>query len=247
MVTTAKKKSTQQHARGNGHANEATWNRHAPDAVPLSAWKMMAATCDHFVLYNVSWDFYRRFDDEIGERPWRLNFDGQNLEVMNLSRAHERPKGLLGRLIETLTLELDIPLASGGSLTVRREDVQRGLEPDECYWIASADQVEGDHELDFTKDPPPDLVIEVEKSRTILDRIGIYAKLGVPEIWRCDGKSVSVWLLRNGKYVESPRSLSFPFLPVEQLAQFLVLSKGHTENGQVRSFIKWVRKQRFKH
>ena len=206
----------------------------------------MAASCDHFVLYDVSWDFYRHFCDEIGERPWRLNFDGRNLEVMNLSRAHERPKGLLGRLIETLTLELDIPMASGGSLTVRRGDVEQGLEPDECYWIANADNVEGDHELDFTKDPPPDLVVEVEKSHTILDRIGIYAKLGVPEIWRCDGKSVSVWLLRMANTRKVRRSLSFPFLPVGQLAQFLVLSKGSTENGQVRSFIKWVRKQRFK-
>jgi Uma2 family endonuclease len=227
-------------SRGIGRANGAS-----PDWVQ-GLYERMERHCDHLVLYGVDWNVYEQVLKESGERRLRLNYDGENLEIMNVSLLHERPKSLLGRLIETLTLELDMPIVSGGSVTCHREDVSRGLEPDECYWIANASKMLGDRDLELPKDPPPDLAIEVEKSRTVLNRKAIYAKLGVPELWRCNGKDIKILLLRGGEYVEGDKSLSFPFLPVDQLAQFMVLDRKHDENGQVRAFLKWVRKQKFK-
>ena len=139
---------------------------------------------DRVVLYNVSWETYATLRKNLGESPIRLTFDGNNLEIMSPSRWHERAKTLLGRMVEALTLELNIPVSSGGSMTFQRADLERGLEPDECYWIANETVVREKLELDLTTDPPPDLAIEVDISPSRLDRPRIYAKLQVPEIWR---------------------------------------------------------------
>src|SRR5260370_40878021 len=89
---------------------------------------------------------------------------------MSPSRAHEHLKMVLASLITLLTVELKIPLSNGGSMTFRRADLKRGLEPDACYWIAHESDVRGRNELDLTTDPPPDLAIEIDISRSRLDR-----------------------------------------------------------------------------
>src|SRR5436190_459799 len=88
-----------------------------------------------FLLSGIDWSSYVGFGELLGERHVRLTYDRGSLELMTLSPKHEHGKRLLGRLVETLTEELDIGIASYGSMTFRREDLERGLEPDECYWI----------------------------------------------------------------------------------------------------------------
>ena len=107
---------------------------------------------------------------------------------MTTSPIHEIYKHLLGRMVDTIGEELDIPMFGQGSTTFNREDVDRGLEPDECYYIANAGRVADRSQLNLETDPPPDLAIEIEITRNVLDRLGIYAALGVPEVWRFDGE-----------------------------------------------------------
>jgi Uma2 family endonuclease len=85
------------------------------------------------LLYNFSWDEYDTLLRVLGDRPIRITYDRGNIELMSPSRVHERYKGLFGRLIEALTEELNRPCESAGSMTFRREDLERGLEPDECF------------------------------------------------------------------------------------------------------------------
>ena len=96
---------------------------------------------------------------------------------------------------------------------------------------------------DFDVDPPPDLAIEVEITNSILNKLEIYARLGVPELWRFDGEILSVWLLQaDGSYAESARSAAFPFLPMDEVSRFLLdpdMSDEETRWG--RSFRAWVR------
>lgn len=200
-----------------------------------------------FVLWDVGWDVYEMMLREIGDRPIRLTYDGANLELISPSRWHEIVKSLLGRFVEALTLELDIPLASGGAMTFKRKDLLRGIEPDECYWIASESKVRGKRELNFRKDPPPDLAIEVDMSRSALDRPGIYARLKVPELWRFDGQTLDVLILQpGGEYELSETSRPFPFLPVRELTRFLPLDATRSETDCVRQFVQWVRNQKFR-
>ncbi|WP_324633772.1 Uma2 family endonuclease, partial [Phormidium sp. CCY1219] len=92
-------------------------------------------------------------------------------------------------------------------------------------------------------DPPPDLVIEIDVTSSSIDREGIYAAMGVPEIWRCDRGAVQFLQLQEGEYVPVERSLAFPILPVAQVAQFLAQSQTVGETTLLRSFRAWVREQ----
>src|SRR5207248_8848460 len=145
----------------------------------------------------------------------QLTYDEGRLEIMTLSPQHEILKKFIGRLIEQLTLELDIPIKSLGSTTIARKDLERGLEPDECYYIGRERLVRGRMKISFRKDPPPDLAVEVDVSRSSVSRQRVYAALGVPEMWRYDGELHVLHLQANGEYVERERSLSFPFLPID--------------------------------
>lgn len=195
-----------------------------------------------FLLYGVDWHTYETLLNALGDRRIRLTYDRGNLELMTLSFRHERFGYLLGRMIETLTLELDLPVLGGGSTTFRREDLDRGLEPDECYYLANQPQVRWKEEIDLTVDPPPDLAIEVDITRSCLDRIGIYAALGVPELWRFDGEFLQVYGLQgDGTYAIQTRSLSFPFLPMADIVRFLIEGPKTDETPWIRSFRDWVR------
>src|SRR5207302_2108545 len=106
----------------------------------------------------------------------------------------------LGRLVCVLTEELGLPLQSGGSVTIRRRRNRKGLEPDECFWIANAHCMAGHRRLDLRVDPPPDLAIEGDATRSSLDRMKIYANLGVPEVWRLRDGSLAFYRLSSGVY-----------------------------------------------
>src|SRR5262249_21363477 len=160
-------------------------------------------------------------------RPTRLTFDGENLEFMSPSGTHEWYGNLIGRMLEAIGFEFGIAICGGGSTTFRRRDLKRGLEPDECYWIQSERAVRGKRELDLSVDPPPDLAIEVEVSHSALDRLAIYARLRVPEIWRFDGDCIHIHLLQSdGSYAEGDQSRCLPWLAVREIAQFLSAEEG---------------------
>src|SRR5262245_34018310 len=123
------------------------------------------------VLHGVSWQPYVRvlhaFDED---RHLRITYDRGALEIMTLSPEHERSKHLIGLLIVLLAMELRMAIAGFGSMTFKRRKKLRGLEPDECYWIQHEAQMRGKRVYDPKKDPPPDLVLEVEVSRSEIGR-----------------------------------------------------------------------------
>lgn len=202
-------------------------------------------TAGHIVLYNVPWSTYETLLRDLDSRGTKLTYYRGTLEIMSPPMKHERLKRLFGRMIETLTLELDIPVLSGGSTTFRQELEEHGLEPDECYWIRNEPKIRGREEIDLDRDPPPDLVVEIEITSYVLNRLKIYAEQGVPEIWRYDGTELRVLrLTENGEYEETDDSHAFPFLPVAQLPVFLSRRNEVDETSWIRSFRDWVRELR---
>lgn len=200
-------------------------------------------TEQHLLLSDVAWEKYDRLLHELEGRHLRFNFDQGQLEIMTVSPEHERIKKLLARLLEALTEELDVPVVSLGNTTFRREDAARGLEPDECWHIRHEEQMRDKNAIDLFVDPPPDLVIEVEISRSVLDRLDIYAALGVPEVWRYDGEEFRVEVLdSSGRYTESTVSPTFPKVPLSGIVEHLCLRGRMDETRLVKSFRAWVRK-----
>jgi Uma2 family endonuclease len=191
----------------------------------------------------VPWEAYVGIGELLRDHPIRMTYDRGRLEIMTLSREHERMKKLLARLFEAMTEELNVPVEGGGSTTFQREDLERGLEPDECYWIEHEAQMRVKDDYDPDTDPPPDLALEVEFSRGI-NRINIYAALGIPEIWRCARGAVEILILQeDGRYQPSETSRSFPQVPVAELSRFLGQRNTLSVNDILREFREWVRSQ----
>ncbi len=199
------------------------------------------------VFDSADWAMYEGFLKALDNRPVRVTYDRGHLEIMTLSFPHEKSSNLLGRLVEVLTEELNIPLQSAGSTTLKREDLDKGVEADQSYYLENEPMIRDKEEIDLTVDPPPDLALEIDITRSSLNRMGIYAALRVPEVWRYDGEKLTVYRLdRKGKYRVVDRSVHFPFLPLSEITRFLNLRSQLGETGVVRAFRKWVQEQQAK-
>lgn len=209
----------------------------APTAVTTPA-----TAIERVLLHDVAWSTYEALLADLGDHGgMRLTYDRGTLEIMSPSNEHERAKRLLGRLVEALTESLGIPVRSGGSTTLRSELRARGLEPDECYWLANEAALRGKRELDLAVDPPPDLVIEVEVSRSAVDRLPIYAALRVPEVWCfAAGRVTTHRLDDSGEYARASRSAALPFLDPAVLGRWVERAYDTDETTWIRQFRAWV-------
>jgi Uma2 family endonuclease len=194
------------------------------------------------VLSNVSWATFEALVAEADQHGTRFAYDRGILEIMSPSKEHEWYHRLLGRLVEAFTLERNIPIQSTGATTLKAQLKDRGLEPDESYYITNESLVRGCDDLDLTRDPPPDLAIEVEISSSAIDKLAIYGDLGVSEVWFYDGESLRMCVLQSdGTYATSTRSSQLPQLTTEVLEGFLARRHESDETTWVRSFHQWVR------
>ena len=200
-------------------------------------------------LDGVSWAFYQSMLSESRESHVRLTFDQGRLEIMSPLPIHEQVKKVLARIIETIGDETEVLVEGFGSTTFDREDLQKGLEPDECYYIANAPAVIGKTEFDWTIDPPPDLAIEIDISRPDVARQPIYAALGVAEIWKYGGATVvslhriaSDRLSSEARYIASEKSLAFPKLSMGEVNRFLQIGLTQGQQAAAKVVREWCRK-----
>jgi Uma2 family endonuclease len=197
------------------------------------------------ILRGISWETYCRIVAEHGEKAGtRFTFDKGLLEIMVLSHRHERTNRTLAALVEVLAEEAKLDLERSGSTTFRREDLEKGFEPDSCFYLEDAERIRGQDEINLAKDPPPDLIIEVDITHESLDRLPIFAAVGVPEVWRSDGVSVAIFRLEGGSYVSAPHSAAIAAVSSEALTRFLADSRTMTSTAWLRSVRDWVRSQR---
>jgi Uma2 family endonuclease len=197
------------------------------------------------VLEPISWSLYQQILSELGDACGkRLAYDSGRLEIMSPSDSHEDVKKLIARVIEAYADAMDIDIQGVGSWTMKRDAVQKGVEPDECYYVQSFPKIADRKKLDLTIDPPPDLAVEVEIAWSSLPKQPIYAALGVPEIWRFDGKQVAI-LLRgaDGGYAESQRGHCFPDLPLEEVNRFVQIGLTSRQPAAVRALREWLKQR----
>ncbi len=200
------------------------------------------------VLRGVSFATYRTLRGELdraGDRS-RLTFDRGALEIMVLSyeHEHEHEQGgyLLGRLIEAVAAGLRIPIAGAKSTTFSREDLDRGIEADESYYIANEARVRFHKKIDLSVDPPPDLAIEVDVSRSSVNKAAIYAALGVPEFWRFDdGKLHMLRLAPEGRYEATEVSVNLPLLTRADIEDWVRRRESMDQTTWFLALLDWAR------
>ena len=155
------------------------------------------------------------------------------------------PRGadaLFQTLMTDLLRALRVPVRSGGSTTFRRQGLARGLEPDLCYYVRDLDRLRVVPEAGPDALRLPDLAIEVEVSRSTLDKWSIYAALGVPEVWRFDGQSLTVHRLRpDHTYDDAQVSVALPQVPIPTLAVWLRRGLAQDEMTWGDEVLDWIR------
>ncbi|MFA5505269.1 MAG: Uma2 family endonuclease [Vulcanimicrobiota bacterium] len=190
---------------------------------------------NRFVM-TADWDTYEKILEAVGDRPVKVTYDNGRLELMSPSYDHEKGKTALGALLESILVHLDLEFDAGGSTTFKEKALQRGLEPDECYWIANASEFEG--AWNSERDPYPDLAIEVEVSRSVLDRMGILAALGVREVWRLDrdGSLLCYQLGPDQTYQKSETSAILPTVRLAEVEKLVKLGQEQKLSTVLREF-----------
>jgi Uma2 family endonuclease len=126
-----------------------------------------------------------------------------------------------------------------GSTTLEREDLDRSPEPDNAYYIGNQSLVKG-RNVDLKQDPAPDLVVEVDITHTDIDKLRLYASMGVPEFWRYNGQVWRIYQLQKGQYQEVETSPTFPQMPKEKLYEFLIQAQQDEVDAE-QTFRAWVR------
>lgn len=190
---------------------------------------------DHVIMHGVSWQTFQQLLADRGERCGvLLAYDRGTVELRMPSQEHEWIKTTLTQVVEAVTFARDLHYRSLGSTTFGREDLERGFEPDACFYLEHADAVSPDRPLDLTVEPPPDLVIEIDISRSSLDKLPIYATLGVPEVWRYTEGEIEIQCLTEGAYTVRDISHVLPGMHASLLTRFI--DEARTATNQTKWF-----------
>jgi Uma2 family endonuclease len=195
-------------------------------------------------LHNVSWDDYEELLEQVGEASGlRISFDEGTLRIMTISSEHEKYATFIEGLMTVIRLRLRLNIISFGSTTMRKRKKEKGNEPDACFYVQSAPLIGNRLKLDFSKDPPPDIAVEVDVHHDSEDKLAIYAGLGVPEVWRYESGQLSIYLLEDGSYVEAAQSRALPLLTAELLTNYLWRLCEDGEYQALMAFDEWLQTQ----
>ncbi|HSC29319.1 MAG TPA: Uma2 family endonuclease [Vicinamibacterales bacterium] len=166
---------------------------------------------DIIVLRDVTWADYQRLLEIRGDRPVpRLTYLEGALELMTPSRPHESLKSMIGCLVEAWCFEKGIGITPYGSWTLESKEAERGVEPDECYVLG-----------DVADPERCDLAVEVVWSSGGLDKLEVYRKIGVKEVWIWKAGAIGVFALRDERYMPVERSEVLAGIDLEVLLRFV--------------------------
>ena len=186
------------------------------------------------------------FLDAVKRYPGRLVYREGRLTLVSPSYSHEHEHGRLADIVEAICDEFDIDYTRASSTLYRRRDLDHGIEPDQSYYIEHAgaiDDVRGN--VDTSRYPPPDLVIEAVWSHPANDALEILRAMGTPEVWHYVIPKHSLrflHLVADGRYEARESSRSFPFLFVNDVLDRLRSAPEHEPHNRWKRRLRdWVR------
>jgi len=195
------------------------------------------------LLHNIAWDLYERLlESNPDSSSPRLTYDQGELEAMSPSAEHERLNRAIQLLVSLVAYELGIRISSLGSTTFRRQEIQRGFEPDSCFYVQNLDRVRGKRTIDLRIDPPPDLVVEIDISSPSIPKLPIFAEFGVPEVWRHADGVLQILALQEGQYVPAAVSRVLPSVTAAALNELLAESRDLDDTEWMDRIRAWARR-----
>lgn len=198
------------------------------------------------VVDQVSWDDYEYLLEGLADRPGlRISYDRGRLEIMSPSQGHGEYECLVEDLVLLFCEAFGIQLQKYGRTTWRRQALSRGVEGDASFYIKNARRIIG-KKISLESDPPPDIVVEIDVTRSSMTKLSIYDALGVPEAWRYDGETCRFYSRFEKGYKETQVSRFLPGLTGAMIAEAIEVSKTQGQDEARKSFrrrIKALKKQ----
>jgi len=197
-------------------------------SVMTTAWIDPSVDFDQRVrLHGARWEDYTRLLAIRGKSAAvRITYLEGDVELMTPSLGHEGVASTIGRLVEAYAEERALPLNGYGSWTIEKRRHQRGLEPDRCYVL-------GTH-----RPTRPDLAIEVVLTSGGIDKLEVYRKLDVREVWFWLDRRIEVYVLEAEHYARVSRSALLPELDLDAVAR---LATAPDQTAAVREFRRTLR------
>ncbi|HEX7956995.1 MAG TPA: Uma2 family endonuclease [Pyrinomonadaceae bacterium] len=193
-------------------------------------------------LVNIDWDEYEHLLSQMEMFPGhRLSYDRGRLIIVSPSTEHEDYKEFIYSLARVISLETGVMLETRGAATFKSNKLLKGAEPDTCFYVQNAAHVVGKRRINLDTDPPPDVVVEIDMSSDSLYKLPIYAALGVPEIWRYDGRGTHFYKLAGENYEVTQDSIAFPTLTAQDLTQYVERSKIEGQTAVLAAFQQTLR------
>jgi Uma2 family endonuclease len=176
------------------------------------------------VLQHVSWTTYESLlNDYSDQSGTRLTYDRGLLEIMSPLKLHEQTHYILSEIVSALAFAWDIDHIGLESTTFKREDLERGFEPDACFYLRDVARIAPLPQINLTAgDPPPDLVIEVDFTSPSLDKMPLFAAVGIPEVWRWSNGVTRFFTLVEAAYQEREMSEVLAPLTTELVNQWVI-------------------------
>lgn len=195
------------------------------------------------VVNDFSWDEYELLLQDLdGRRNPRLSYDSGRLEVLMISPRHDAYDRMIDVFVREFAEAGGLIVQAYGQATWKLKKVGKGAEGDCCYYIQNARKVSGKDDIPLESNPPPDLVVEIDITTDSIGKLRIWAGLGVPEIWRFDGKVFHFYELVDGKYAEMPGSKCIPGLTAAPMLQAFAIAKTHNQTEAIKAFRRFIRK-----
>jgi len=184
------------------------------------------STQERVILHGVSWATFERLLTDRGEHPGVLfAYDQGTVEFTMPSAEHEMLKQFLVLIVDAIAFARDLHLLNVGSTTFTREDLARGFEPDACFYVQHVDVIQHTERIVLASDLPPDLVIEIDITSPSLNKLPIYAAIGVPEVWRYSREEITLYQRRQETYDPVEVSAVLSGITRHDLRRFLTMAR----------------------
>jgi Uma2 family endonuclease len=181
---------------------------------------------DQCVYMYVDWAGYEALDRARGDHPApRITYLDGVAELMSPSKFHERINYRIGHLIEAYCTGRGIVVEGYGSWTLKDESLKAGAEPDCCYVFS-------------TKLPEerPDLSVEVVWTSGGLDKLEVWRRMRVPEVWFWIDDVITIHELGPNGYEQVDRSPRLPELELSKMYELLGLDSTQEAAAQMRAY-----------
>jgi Uma2 family endonuclease len=181
---------------------------------------------DRSVLREISWETYVRLCDENQSRATQMAYFEGDLEIMTVGLLHESAGERIRIMFHEIADALEVEFFGTGHTTFKHPAKRIGFEADLSFYVTHLDEVCKQTGLELGKDPPPDLVVEVDVSRNSQRKLLMYGALGIPEVWRYVAGELIVYRLTGHQYEQVATSTILPDVPTAFLNRLLSESVG---------------------